>query len=202
MKKIILQVLILLNCSLAFGQKAESSANKLAVQKNVDGVLMSSAKTITENLSSSPELSIFTNAITVAGLVDTLNNRGPVTVFAPDNKAFEKLSPGLIDTLLLPSHKTALINLLTSHMVSGMLTSKDILRQIKAGNGQAVLITLSGAKLIASINENRNILLTDDNGNQSVVRLFDIQQSNGILCVITRVLTPQFTQELQNTSKP
>ena len=202
MNKLLLFLFIALNSSLVFAQKADSSANKPGKARNIDGTLMSPSKTILENVSASSNFSTLTTIIKAADSTNTFNGNNPVTIFAPGNKAFEKLPAGQLDTLLLPAHKAQLIILLKYQAITGKVTSKDILRQIKAGNGQATFTALSGGVLTARINENRNIVLTDENGGQSVVSRFDIQQSNGILHVVTQVLMPKFTQELQGNSKP
>jgi uncharacterized surface protein with fasciclin (FAS1) repeats len=190
MKRLLLFLVILLNTSLVFAQKTDSPANKPGSIRNIDGGLMRPSNNILVNLSSSPNFSILVNAIKTANLDDTFGGSSPITVFAPVNKAFDKLAPGQLDTLLLPAHTTELVKLLTYHAVAGRITSKDIEKQIKAGNVQATFTTLSGGVLTAKINENRNIVLTDENGGQSVISRFDIQQSNGILHVITSVLIP------------
>ncbi|MDB5023350.1 MAG: Cell surface lipoprotein precursor [Mucilaginibacter sp.] len=192
MKRPILLVLfILLGGSSIFAQKVDSSVNKLGVTKNGNGALMSPSNNIMDNLSSSPEFSVLVNAIKTAGLTDTFNGNNAITIFAPTNKAFEKLESGKLDTLLLPVHQGELTNLLQYHAIAGRITSKDIERQIKAGNGQAIFTTLSGGVLKARINENRNIALTDENGDQGVISKFGIPQSNGILHIISSVLTPR-----------
>ena len=104
--------------------------------------------------------------------------------------AGQELTYGQLDTLLQPAHKAELVNLLMYHAIAGKITSKDLDRQIKAGNGQATLTTLAGGVIIARINENRNVVLTDENGGQSVISRFNIQQSNGIMHIITVVLVP------------
>jgi uncharacterized surface protein with fasciclin (FAS1) repeats len=190
MKRLLLLLFILLNTSLVFAQKADSSAKKPGSIRNIDGALTRPSNNILVNLSSSPNFSTLVSAIKTANLDDIFGGNGPITVFAPVNKAFDKLAPGQLDTLRQPAHKTELVNLLTYHAVAGRITSKDIEKQIIAGNGQATFTTLSGGVLTAKINENRNIVLTDENGGQSVISRFDIQQSNGILHVITSVLIP------------
>ena len=202
MNKLLLFLFITFNSSLVLAQKADSSSSKPVKVRNIDGALMSSAKTILENVSISPNFSTLTTIIKTADSTNIFSGNNPVTVFAPDNKAFEKLPSGQLDTLLLPIHKSQLTSLLNYHAIAGKITSKDIERQIKAGNGQATFTTLSGGTLIARINENRNIVLTDENGGQSIVSRLDVQQSNGILNVVTHVLIPKFTQELQGNSKP
>lgn len=190
-KKAIFLILFLLNTAFVFAQKPDSSVIKPGKIKNVEGASMSSSNNIVVNISSASNFSVLANVIQVAGLTDTFNSGNPITIFAPDNKAFEKLPVGKLDSLLLPAHKTELTNLLLYHAISVKITSKDIERQIKAGNGQATFTTLSGGILTARINENRNIVLTDDSGTQSVISVLDVQQSNGILFVITSVLMPR-----------
>lgn len=192
MNKLLLFILIIFNSSLAFAQKTDSAASKPAKARNVDGSLMNPSKTLQENISRSPNFSMLASIIQ-ADTTSTLSGN-PITVFAPDNKAFSRLPAGTIDTLLLPAHKSDLLNLIKYHAIAGKITSADIERQIKAGNGQATFTTLSGRTLTAKINENRNIVLTDENGGQSVISRLDIQQSNGMLYVITQVLLPKFTQ--------
>ena len=56
-----------------------------------------------------------------AGLVDTLEGKGPFTVFAPTNAAFGKLPAGTVDTLVKPENKATLTKILTYHVVPGKL---------------------------------------------------------------------------------
>lgn len=185
MKKLsILSFLLLFSASLVVAQKTDSAKS---INRNIDGITMSSSKDIVENLSLSPEFTTLVKLIQTAGLEDNFKS-GTITFFAPANKAFDKLAPGTLDTLLLPAHKTDLVNLLNYHVVSGKITSKDIARLIKTGNGQATITTLSGGILTARINENRNIVLTDETGGQSVIMRFDIEQNNGVLDIVSAVL--------------
>jgi uncharacterized surface protein with fasciclin (FAS1) repeats len=191
MKPLALFLFILLNGSLVFAQKTDSSANRSVTIKSVSGTTMSPSNTIMDNLSSAPDFSILVNAIKTADLVASFNGgTSPITIFAPTDKAFAKLAYGQLDSLLLPAHKAELVNLLMYHAIAGKVTSKDIDRQIKAGNGQVTLTTLAGGVLMARINEDRNIVLTDENGGQSVISRFNLQQSNGIMHIITVVLVP------------
>jgi uncharacterized surface protein with fasciclin (FAS1) repeats len=190
MKKLILLIFILLSASSLFAQKPDSTITKPGKARNVDGAIINPSTDILGNISSAPEFSKFAGAIKATALADTFSTV-QITVFAPTNKAFDKLPAGKLDTLLLPAHNIELANLLKYHAVAGRISSKDLNRQIKAGNGQAILTTLQGGTLKASINANRNIVLTDDEGNQSIISKFDIQNSNGLLYVITDVLTPK-----------
>lgn len=186
MKKLSLIVFLLFILSSAMAQQADSAAGKTRI---VNGVSMQSSDNIYDNLSRSPEFSTLITVIDSAGLKNMLST-GAITFLAPANKAFEKLQPGYLDTLLKPAHRTELINLLNNHIITGRFTSKDIARLIKENNDRAVLTTVAGERLTAGINENRNIVLTDENGGQSVISRFDIEESNGILDIVTTVLAP------------
>jgi len=190
MKRILFIILLFLNANFVLAQKTDSTAAKTPKAKNVDGTLMSPAKNLADNISSSAQLSTLVKIIEASGLTENLRS-GTITFFAPENQAFDKLAPGILDTLLKLTHKADLVNLVNNHIVQGRISSKDIAAQIKSGNGQAVLTTLAGGTLTARINENRNIVLTDDNGDQSIITRLDIEQSNGMLFIVNSVLLPK-----------
>ncbi len=159
--------------------------------KIVDGTAMISSNDVIENITQSKEYSVLVNAIENAGLTETFKSKGPITIFAPTNDAFGKMPAGALDTLLKPSHKFDLSYLLTYHAVAGRLSVKDIQRKINSSNGEATFTTIAGSKLIAKIDNNRNIVLIDENGGESIISKFDIQQSNGMLHVVNAVLIPK-----------
>ena len=150
---------------------------------------MSSAKGLVDNLSASPDFTTLVGLIKASGLADQLNS-GIITFLAPTNKAFAKLPAGTIDSLMQTTNQKKLVRFLNYLVIPGQLNSKDLLKLVKANNVEAKLTTLSGGIITARINPNRNILLTDENGGQSVVLLFDIGLSNGTMFVLENVLFP------------
>jgi uncharacterized surface protein with fasciclin (FAS1) repeats len=186
MKKITLLVFLLFSYSLLFAQTIP------VVTRVVNGTTMSSANDVIENASRYKDLSTFVQLVDTAGLAQTFKATNPITVFAPNNQAFLKLDKAIMDTLLKPSHKQKLTKLLLTHVISGKISSKDIAKQISLNNGQAILTTMAGTKLTATIDANRNIVLTDENGGNSIISKFDIQQKNGILDIVNSVLIPKF----------
>ena len=152
---------------------------------------MISSNDIIENMTLSKEYTTLVAAINDAGLTETFKSKGPITVFAPTNQAFDKLPAGQLDTLLKPAHRFDLNYLLTYHAVAGRLSAHDIAHKINANGGEAVFTTLAGSKLTAKIDTNRNIVLIDENGGESVISKFDIQQSNGLLHIVSAVLVPK-----------
>lgn len=129
-------------------------------------------------------------AVKAADLVTTLKGKGPFTVFAPTNAAFEKLPAGTLTTLLKPENKSQLAKILTYHVVSGNIDANGVMAAIKKGDGKAVLTTVSGGKLTASI-DNGKVKLTDESGNSAFVVTADLKASNGVVHVIDGVVLPK-----------
>jgi uncharacterized surface protein with fasciclin (FAS1) repeats len=126
-------------------------------------------------------------AVKAAGLVETLSGKGPFTVFAPTNAAFEKLPKGTVETLIKPENKKMLQGILSYHVVAGKMNAKDIAAAIKKGNGKAILTTVQGGKLTAWMDGDK-LYLTDEKGGKSMVTIADVNQSNGVIHVVDAVL--------------
>jgi len=164
----------------------------LKAQKTVmvGGEAMYPMKNIIENAVNSKDHTTLVAAVKAAGLVETLQGAGPFTVFAPTNSAFDKLPEGTVATLLKPENKQMLTAVLTYHVVAGKMDADTIVKAIKKGNGKAVLTTVSGGKLTAMMNGERNVTLTDEKGNTSNISVYDVYQSNGVIHVIDTVVLP------------
>ena len=83
------------------------------------------------------DFSTLVAAVKAADLVTTLQSKGPFTVFAPTNEAFNKLPDGTVEGLLEASNKAQLQNILTYHVVAGKLMAKDV---IAAGKQILILV--------------------------------------------------------------
>ncbi len=156
----------------------------------VGGKEMYPTKNIIENAVNSAEHTTLVAAVKAAGLVDTLQGTGPFTVFAPTNEAFNKLLPGTVDSLLKPENKALLTKVLTYHVVAGRLSTTDLMKMIKEGNGAAELTTVQGGKLWIMLHEGKHIMLKDEKGGTALVTIKDVFQSNGVIHVIDSVVMP------------
>jgi uncharacterized surface protein with fasciclin (FAS1) repeats len=174
---------LLLNVS--FGQKMSQENSVI-----VGGAPMYPSMNIIENAINSKDHTTLVAAVKAAGLVETLQRTGPFTVFAPTNKAFDKLPKGTVDNLLKPENKAMLTKVLTYHVVAGNWDSKSLMEKIKMGNGVAELPTVEGGKLWASMKGNK-IVLKDEKGGWATITIKDVHQSNGVIYVIDHVLMPQ-----------
>ncbi len=156
----------------------------------VGGKKMYPSKDIIDNAVESADHTTLVAAVKAADLVGTLKGAGPFTVFAPTNAAFAKLPAGTVDTLLKPENKATLTKILTYHVVAGNFDSKAIAAKIKAGKGKATFDTVSGGKLMASMN-GKTLVLTDEKGAKSNVTIADVYQKNGVIHVVDGVVQPK-----------
>lgn len=169
------------------------TSNALAQKEKtvtVGGAPMYPSKNIVENAVNSKDHTTLVEAVKAGDLVETLMSKGPFTVFAPTNAAFEKLPEGTVEALLKPENQKLLQTVLTYHVVSGKMNAKDLIVAIKKGDGKASLTTVSGGVLIAWMKGN-DIYLTDENGGTAKVTISDVNQSNGVIHVIDSVVTPK-----------
>ncbi|AEG17848.1 fasciclin domain-containing protein [Methanobacterium paludis] len=114
-------------------------------------------------------------AVEAAGLVETLSNDGPFTVFAPNDYAFAKLPEGAVEELL--NDKEKLTAVLTYHVIPGIYKAED-LKNMKSAK------TLQGGEV--QINTRKGFRV----GKANVIKL-DIMCTNGVCHMIDAVLMPE-----------
>ena len=131
--------------------------------------------TIVDVASADATFSTLVAAVSAAGLVETLSGTGPFTVFAPTNDAFAALPAGVLDALLLPENKAVLTQILTYHVVSGMVMAADVTDgDVATVEGQTIKlstadgVTVNGATVVAA----------------------DVAASNGVIHAIDAVILP------------
>jgi uncharacterized surface protein with fasciclin (FAS1) repeats len=184
------KTLVMLLLAVASLTIATSSALAQNSNPMVGGAAMLRTKDIVDNAVNSADHTTLVAAVKAADLVSTLKGKGPFTVFAPTNAAFDKLPAGTVNTLLMPENKAMLTKVLTYHVVAGKYDGKKLMKLIKKGGGSATLNTVSGGTLTARMNGMNGISLTDEKGGTSNVTISDVMQSNGVIHVVDTVLMP------------
>ena len=116
-------------------------------------------------------------AVKAAGLVETLQGKGPFTVFAPTDAAFAKLPAGTVESLLANPQKLA--SILTFHVVPGKVMAADI---VKANGAKPT--TVNGQPLDVVVRDGHVLV------NGANVVTADVVASNGVIHVIDTVLLP------------
>lgn len=173
-----LSLIALLSSFIGFSQTPLSAVNNDLLEK-----------TIVRSTEESKTHKMLHAAVKAADLEETLASDGPFTVFAPSDKAFEKMSGNKIEALLKPENKRALQSFVTYHIVAGNLTASEILRAMCRGKGVASFTTIQGNELLATM-DGLDIILTDCFGNSARITSADANQSNGVIHFIDSVILP------------
>jgi uncharacterized surface protein with fasciclin (FAS1) repeats len=169
MKKLLLSIVAMAGLAYIVAPIVMADESKAAAKE---------AKTIVDIAAGNEDFSTLVAAVKAAGLVETLSGKGPFTVFAPTNAAFEKIDKGTLTDLLKEENKEKLTAILTYHVVAGEVKAADVvkLHDAKTVNG----------KMIEIETKDGNVML---NGKSKVVKT-DIVGSNGVIHVIDTVIMP------------
>jgi uncharacterized surface protein with fasciclin (FAS1) repeats len=159
--------------------KSEMSGEKTVM---VGGAAMLPSKNIVENAAKSKDHTTLVAAVKAAGLVDTLEGKGPFTVFAPTNAAFGKLPAGTVDNLVKPENKKTLTKILTYHVVAGKLEASSLSdgKKLRTVEGEELTVKKSGD----------SVMIVDAKGGSATVTIANVNQSNGVIHVVDTVLMP------------
>lgn len=135
------------------------------------------AKSIVDVATSDKTFSTLVRALKAGDLVDTLKKKGPFTVFAPTNAAFEKLPKGTLEDIMKPANKEKLQKILKHHVVRGQQMSTAVAKQskISAMSGSSLNVQAKGDKVRIG---------------DATIRQADLEAENGVVHVIDRVLLP------------
>jgi uncharacterized surface protein with fasciclin (FAS1) repeats len=161
-----------------------------AKNPKVGGAAMFADKNIIQNAVNSKDHTTLVAAVKAAGLVDTLQGAGPFTVFAPVNAAFGALPAGTVDTLLKPENKAQLTKVLTCHVIAADAMSKAVKQMVADDGGAHKVKTVGGCVLTLKV-KGKKITVTDETGGTATVTIADVQQSNGVIHVVNKVLLPK-----------
>lgn len=126
---------------------------------------------------SNPSFTMLTKALKAAGLTETLQGKGPFTVFAPTDEAFAKLPQDAVRDLLKPENKEVLVKILTYHVVPGNVESG----QLKAGE----IKSLQGDPISVKIGSDKGVIVND-----AKVVTTDVKATNGVVHAVDAVLLP------------
>ena len=160
---------------------AQSDAQDDVLNPMVAGQAMLAGDTIFDNAAKSPEHTVFLAEMKQAGLAQTLKGKGPFTVFAPTDAAYAALPPAA---------RGAATKSAGYLVVRGRFDSQTLLKLINENEGTAKLKTLEGGTITATMNGPTNIVLMDEKGDVADIAIYDIYQSNGVIQVIDKVVSP------------
>jgi uncharacterized surface protein with fasciclin (FAS1) repeats len=132
--------------------------------------------TILEAAVATPQLSTLVTAVQAAGLVDTLNGKGPFTVFAPNNDAFAKIPADTLVSLLEPENVDQLKAVLLRHVLPTVIKAGDIPEgstTVRTAGGETITVINSDGVTIESSAGKANVIATDVVTSNGVVHIVD-----------------------------
>lgn len=145
----------------------------------LDAVLASPPKNAIDTAKAAGSFTTLLAAVDAAGLTETLKGKGPFTIFAPTDAAFQKLPAGTVTNLLLPENKAQLESILKYHVVSGKVRSDKVVTLTKSP-------TLLPMEEVTIKVDAGSVFLNND----VKVSAVDVDASNGVIHVIDSVLLP------------
>ncbi len=157
----------------------DKAADKASVAAEKSGGTEASAKVgdIVAVAEGAGKFTTLCAALKAAGLVETLQGKGPFTVFAPTDEAFAKLPKGTLEDLLKPENKEKLAGILTYHVLAGKVMAADVkTMEAKTVNGQKLNLVAEGGKVTVD---------------KAHVIMADVAASNGVIHAIDTVLMPK-----------
>ncbi len=138
---------------------------------------LQAAEDIIDTAKSTGTFNTLVAALDAADKTTMLKEKGPYTVFAPNDEAFAKLPAGTLENLLKPENKEKLGKILAYHVMSGKVMAADV-KTMKAP-------TANGAELDIKVSKGGKVMVNDAN----VIKA-DVKASNGVIHVIDKVLMP------------
>jgi uncharacterized surface protein with fasciclin (FAS1) repeats len=179
MKRFLKYSLLACLICLGFAPSQAQNVTKEKIQPSIFNYLITAA----------PEYSIMVKSINSSRLEKTFTGPGPVTVFAPVNKAFDVLPAGTVDNLQKPEMIDSLQKMLTYHVVAGSWTVSELERKIRESGGEFFLPTVGEAGKLSFMLENNKVVVKDVHGFKTPLGI-PSQQTNGLVYSIDKLLLP------------
>ena len=161
----------------AFTLTSNLIASDCAASKSASASTCTAGKDIVAVAAGAENFKTLVAAVKAAGLVETLQGKGPFTVFAPTDEAFAKLPAGTVESLLKAENRDKLVAILTYHVVPGKVLAADVkTMEAKTVQGQSVKLVVSDSGVTV---DNAKVVKTD------------IMAENGVIHVIDTVIIPK-----------
>ena len=166
---------------------SESLAPPPIKKKDLTPEQMERLSSVMSQLMLDDEFKKFASYSVTAGITEMLSNeKGPFTVFAPINRAFENVAPESKSYYSNQINRKSLEEMLKSHIVQGMINTTKLNESI-GKSGKTTLKTMAGTTLtITRVGE--NLLVSSDGGGKGTILGSEIPGSNGVVYAVDGVL--------------
>lgn len=162
-----------------------------AFQANAQSVLKEKMAPSIMNylVTAAPNYSTMVRAINTSRLEATFTASGPITVFAPSNKAFEVLPAGTVDNWLKPEMMDSLQKILTYHVIAGSWAPSELERKIREAGGEFFMPTIGQGGKLSFLLENNKVVVKDLHGFKTVLGV-PAKEPNGLVYNMDKLLLP------------
>lgn len=140
-------------------------------------------KSVMSKIMMQKELGAFSSALVTGGLTDMLSTeKGPFTVFAPSNEAFENLTEANKKVISNRANLMQLKKILENHIVQGNLSSTDL------NEKESKTLSGSGGTQLVVFHKGEELWVKDENGKEAKIVQSDLSGNNGVVHIIDQVL--------------
>lgn len=145
-------------------------------------------RSLAQEIAATPTLASFAAQVRASGN-QRLSAPAPVTVFAADESAYARLTPGIAAALLELNNRALLTRFVDYHLVEGALDANELRRRVAAGGGRAVLPTLAGESVTVALTGDV-LTLSDADGDKAYLTGGSVTRNNGVLHIVNGVISP------------
>ncbi|MFD0798348.1 fasciclin domain-containing protein [Maribacter chungangensis] len=197
---IIISTLLLCVLLLSCGNKEKKPATAsikdktpIATEKLSDlesDVTFNDIRSVLDVLGGNTDYDIFYKALKSANLLSTLDSIEDITIFAPTNAAFKRITEAKLAHLKSPDGTIEMATLLKYHIVEDEYDLETLESTIRLNENILRLKTFNGGFIALTI-ENNDIYISDETGFQSKIIMPDQEAENGVVHGIDPILLAQ-----------
>ncbi|KPM32085.1 Fasciclin-like repeat protein [Croceitalea dokdonensis DOKDO 023] len=148
------------------------------------------ARSVLGILSGRTEFDTFHKSLKSAGMATKLDSIDELTVFAPTNEAFNRITEAKLANLQTPAGTDEMKHLLNYHLIVEEYDLETLISTIRLNENILRLKTLNGGYVALTL-EDGKVFINDETGFQSKLTIFDLEAKNGVVHGIESVLLPQ-----------
>lgn len=187
-KLLLLSILCVITVSTITAQKKYKSNDVIVVTKNYDGAVFTSEKTFVENMAATPAFSYLSAILEDESLVQLMDSKEMITVFAPRNTTFNSMEEKERDSIL--SNPILVKNIMKRHVIPGRVDGNSIRTGIAKNDGVIHYTTLADQRISFALNKSGQIVMFDSKENRAIITSEDYMHKNGFFHIVDGLIFP------------
>lgn len=197
--KLILAALCCMVCHSVMAQEPDASETRTpdrtpVAEEELDDLppdfTFNDARSVLEIIRDNVDFDTFHKSLRSTEMIKQLDSTETITVFAPQNGAFDRLTEDEFNSLRTPAGAEKMQKILSYHIVPEEYDRETLVSTVRLNEGILRLKTLQGGYIALTLAGDR-IYITDELGKQSKVNMPDMEAENGVVHGISKLLLPQ-----------